>query len=129
MYLFRFLNTPLGGRGVRQHRRLPRAANTLAPPLFTMPSCRPSERQRSYCSYFMQSSSSSSSSSSASSKFIVRLLQNGHRCITDTRSPQGLKPTDSYMYQSTSISVSIPKHCRYVLTSVPVYTTVVAIFA
>jgi len=31
MYLFRFLNTPLGGGG--QHRRLPRAANTLAPTL------------------------------------------------------------------------------------------------
>jgi len=31
MYLVRFLNTPLGGGG--QHRRLPRAANTLSPPL------------------------------------------------------------------------------------------------
>jgi len=31
MYLFRFLNTPQGGG--RQHRRLPRSANTLAPPL------------------------------------------------------------------------------------------------
>jgi len=34
MYLFRFLNTPLGGGG--QHRRLPRTANTLAPPLLVM---------------------------------------------------------------------------------------------
>ena len=35
MYLFRFLNTPLGEG--RQHRRLPRAANTLAPPLTVTP--------------------------------------------------------------------------------------------
>jgi len=36
MYLSDFcipVNTPLGGGGGRQHRRLPRAANTLAPPL------------------------------------------------------------------------------------------------
>jgi len=35
MYLFRFLRTPLGGGGGggQQHRRLPWAANTLAPPL------------------------------------------------------------------------------------------------
>jgi len=34
MYLFRFVNTPLGVG--RQHRRLPRAANTLAPPLLVI---------------------------------------------------------------------------------------------
>ena len=38
MYLFRFLNTPLGGGG-RQHRCLPRAANTLAPPLLPCWKC------------------------------------------------------------------------------------------
>jgi len=32
MYFFKFLNTPLGGER-REHRRLPQAANTLAPPL------------------------------------------------------------------------------------------------